>query len=39
MDELAKKEGITILGYLSDGDTRLLKAMQIKINMIIYNIT
>lgn len=30
MDKLARDVGIQILGYSSDGDTRLLKAMQIK---------
>lgn len=30
LEELLKAKGITILGYSSDGDTRLLKAMKIK---------
>lgn len=30
MNKLAEDSGIKILGYSSDGDTRLLKAMQIK---------
>jgi len=33
MTELAANVGIKILGFLSDGDTRLLKAMKIKNSM------